>query len=113
MITPGGDWHVRLAALAEKDFRHILRWSTEHFGAAQARDYARTLTTTLQDLSFGPEIPGVRHRDEISPGLMTLHVAHNRRRGRHFVMFRVSAEQVRHIDVLRILHDAMDLPAHA
>ncbi|WP_322046211.1 type II toxin-antitoxin system RelE/ParE family toxin [Paraburkholderia sp. J67] len=112
MTARKGDWHVRLADLAVNDFRSIVRWTAEQFGTAQAQDYARTLSSTLQDLTSGPNLPGVRRRDEIARGLMTLHVARNRRKGRHFVMFRVFSEESRSIDVLRILHDAMDLTIH-
>ncbi|WP_321817766.1 MULTISPECIES: type II toxin-antitoxin system RelE/ParE family toxin [unclassified Paraburkholderia] len=112
MSTVKGDWHIALADLAQQDFRNILRWTAEKFGQTQTRDYALTISTTLQDLSFGPDMPGVRQRNEIGPGIMTLHVARNRRRGRHFVVFRVSEKEKQRIDVLRILHEAMDLPAH-
>jgi toxin ParE1/3/4 len=37
-------------------------------------------------------------------------VAREGRRGRHFVLFRAGPEQT--IEVLRILHDAMDLSRH-
>jgi toxin ParE1/3/4 len=105
-------WTVRLTESAENDFRNIVSWTTEQFGPAQARSYATTLSLALQDLSAGPALPGARARDEILSGLMTLHVARNRRKGRHFVMFRVNAEVAQTIDLLRILHDAMDLPQH-
>jgi toxin ParE1/3/4 len=45
--------------------------------------------------------------------LFTLHVARKRRRGRHFILFRADTNPNRGlIDVLRILHDAMDLERH-
>ncbi|MDR3100141.1 MAG: type II toxin-antitoxin system RelE/ParE family toxin [Paraburkholderia sp.] len=106
------DWTVRLTESASNGFSHIVRWTSEQFGPVQGRAYATTLSLALQDLMSGPSLPGVRARDEIMAGLMTLHVARNRRKGRHFIMFRISATQVRTIDVLRILHDAMDLPQH-
>ncbi|QBQ98546.1 type II toxin-antitoxin system RelE/ParE family toxin [Paraburkholderia pallida] len=89
-----------------------MSWTIEQFGFAQGHAYAITLSLALQDLTNGPSLPGVRARDEIVSGIMTLHVARNRRKGRHFVMFRVHAKDARTIEVLRILHDAMDLPQH-
>lgn len=42
-----------------------------------------------------------------------LHVARNGRKGRHFIMFRVEdIEEENQIDVLRLLHDSMDLERH-
>ncbi len=106
-------WTVRLSAAAEADFRQILRWTVDHFGSAQARIYAETLSTALKDLCAGPSIIGVKERPEIGSNIWTLHVARNGRKGRHFIMFRVGAAQdSKVIDVLRLLHDGMDLAKH-
>lgn len=60
-----------------------------------------------------PETADARRRDEIRENLMALHVARRGRKGRHFVLFRILQEDDDHIvQVLRILHDAMDLPRH-
>jgi toxin ParE1/3/4 len=107
-----GAWTVRLTRSAESDFSNIVRWTAEQFGPAQARAYANTLSLALQELTGGPHLHGVRQCDDILPGLLTLHVARNRRKGRHFIMFRIHAEDTRILDVLRILHHAMDLPPH-
>ncbi|MBI3100629.1 MAG: type II toxin-antitoxin system RelE/ParE family toxin [Burkholderiales bacterium] len=106
-------WTVRLSAAAEADFRQILRWTVDHFSSAQARIYAETLSTALKDLCAGPSIIGVKERPEIGSNIWTLHVARNGRKGRHFIMFRVGAAQdSKVIDVLRLLHDGMDLAKH-
>jgi toxin ParE1/3/4 len=57
---------------------------------------------------------GARERSEIGKVLFTLHVARNGHKGRHFVLFRIGpSKSQRHIEVLRLLHDAMDLKLHA
>jgi toxin ParE1/3/4 len=104
---------VRLTAAAEADFEEILRWTADQFGEEQARIYAETITAALNDLAAGPTIVGARSRDDILKGLFTLHVARKSRKGRHFVMFRVGrTADGEVIDVLRLLHDAMDLQRH-
>ena len=109
----GNSWTVRLSAAAEADFRQILRWTMENFGSVQARNYADTLSSALKALSAGPAIIGVKERPEIGNDIRTLHVARNGRKGRHFVMFRIgSIEGGDVIDVLRLLHDSMDLERH-
>lgn len=114
MTTEARVWPVRLAAAAEADFQDILRWTTERFGVAQAEIYAETLSSAVAALTAGPTVLGARRRDEIGKGLFTLHVARSRRKGRHFVVFRIGHDQGREvIEVLRLLHDAMDLPRHA
>jgi toxin ParE1/3/4 len=104
---------VRLSATAEADFRQILRWTVDHFGSAQARVYADTLSSALQALNAGTSVLGVKERPEIGSNIWTLHVARNGRKGRHFIMFRVAgAQDGKVIDVLRLLHDSMDLERH-
>jgi len=106
-------YRVRLTARAEADVAEILEWSARQFGEAQARHYVETLTRAIEALSEGPWVPGAKARDEIGAGLLTLQVARKGRRGRHFLLFRVGREAGRQvIDVLRVLHDAMDLARH-
>lgn len=102
-------WTVRLSDTADADYDDILRWTARRFGAGQAASYAELLAATLARLERGPSILGARHRDEIGAGLRTLHVG---QRGRHVILFRVGSEVDRTIDVLRILHDAMDFARH-
>lgn len=104
------EWTVRLGRQAEQDFVEILRWTKSSFGEVQARTYAESISLAIQALKDGPEIVGSRLRDEIEPGIRTLHVARLGRKGRHLVVFRVGGDQT--IDVLRLLHDSMDLPRH-
>jgi len=113
-VTAGSrTWSVRLAAAADADVHDILRWTTETFGTGQARAYAETLSAAVEALTAGPGIVGVRSREDIAEGLFTLHVARNRRKGRHFLIFRLSRMEGREvIEVLRILHDAMDISRH-
>ncbi len=103
-------WRVRLTASAEADLLDIAAWTAEHFGPRQAAFYMETLTQAVEALHEGPDILGARARDEIAPGIRTLHVARQGRRGRHFVLFRVAPGRV--IEVLRLLHDSMDLSRH-
>lgn len=102
-------WQVRLGSDAGRDLVRIVRRTRETFGLRQAEVYAETLRAALTALEDGPDIAGSKARDDVQPGFRTLHVARGRRRGRHFVMYRVGAGM---IDVLRILHDAMDLARH-
>ena len=103
-------WAVRLAEKAEHDLLDALVWTTDQFGALQADDYLETLTLALEALTDGPNIVGSKVRDDIGLGIRTLHVARLGRKGRHFVVFRIADAQT--IDVIRLLHDSMDLAKH-
>lgn len=106
-------WNIRLTQTAEADFQHIIRWTVTHFGRRQGKTYAKTLTLAISDLFNGPDILGVRQREDVGSGIFTLHVARKGRRGRHFLVFRVGhSVSAPTIDVLRILHEAMDLERH-
>jgi toxin ParE1/3/4 len=105
---------VRLTAAAESDFLGVVAWTLERFGNTQARTYAETLSAAIDSLTAGPAIAGIRERSDIGKGLFTLHVARGGRKGRHFLLFRIGTDrEERWIEVLRILHDAMDLQRHA
>lgn len=105
----GESWRVRLGAEAEKDFARILTHTASTFGPRQTEIYRAVLTDALTALLAGPDVPGSAARDEIMPGLRSLHVARQGRKGRHFILYRASAGA---IEVVRILHDAMDLARH-
>ena len=103
-------WKVRVGVEAEKDFVRILKYTADTFGERQASIYKAKLADAIAALESGPEAPGSVCRDEILPNLRSLHVARHRRGGRHFIMYRATTGQV--IEVVRILHDAMDLARH-
>jgi toxin ParE1/3/4 len=103
-------WRVRLGAAAELDFANILKWTAENFGARQSRIYRDTLVLAIGELAEGPDPTGSKARNEIMPGLRTLHVARRGRRGSHFLMYRAAPERT--IELVRILHDRMDFKRH-
>jgi toxin ParE1/3/4 len=88
----------------------ILQWTAEQFGRRRASIYRETLIDALSALSADPFVTDSHARDEIRPGLRTIHVARHGRRGRHFVLYRISGRGT--IDILRILHDSMDIGLH-
>jgi len=103
-------WALRLGQQAARDYGEIVRWTVKSFGVQQAEIYAKTIALAMQALMDGPEIAGSNLREDIAPGIRTLHVARRGRKGRHFIVFRVGSAYT--IDVLRLLHDSMDLSRH-
>jgi toxin ParE1/3/4 len=107
---PRRRWRVRFGAQAERDLLDILQWTAETFGALQAVNYRTTLTQSVRELGVGPDTAGAKKRDDIGRGLYTLHVARHGRRGRHLLLYRVTDNLT--IEILRILHDSMELRRH-
>jgi toxin ParE1/3/4 len=105
----GQRWRVRLGAAAEVDFANILKWTTENFGARQSRVYRDTLVQAIGELTNGPDAAGSKAREDIMAGLCTLHIARGGR-GSHFLMYRAAPNST--IEIVRILHDRMDLQRH-
>jgi toxin ParE1/3/4 len=83
-------WHVHLSEAADQDFVGLLSWTRRTFGVRQAETYRDTIIAALTALADGPENAGGNTRDEISPGLYSLHVARRGRHGRHLVLYRVA-----------------------
>lgn len=112
-MTVSRDWEVQLADAAKADLRGIVDWTAEHFGDGQAKAYSSTISTAIRALTAGPDTIGVRSRDDLGKGVFILPVARSGRRGRHLIVFRVASDRnARTLQVLRVLHDAMDLPRH-
>lgn len=106
-----GAWTVRLVAVSERDFHEVIKRSAQDFGPRQAEVYAETLELAINALrDAGPEAIGVKERKEIGAGIYTLHAASHKRKASHFLVFRVL--EIRTIEILRILHDRMDLARH-
>jgi len=103
-------WEVILSQQAERDFRGILKWTAEQFGSDQVEVYRETLISALVALEAGPGVWGAKQRRDLGPGIGVLPVARGGRKGRHFIVFR--ALKACSLEVLRILHDSMDLPRH-
>jgi toxin ParE1/3/4 len=110
----GETWLVHLTDPAAADFAAILNWTAEQFGTDQTPIYAEILSDAIHSLRSGPEATGAKARVEIGKDIYTIHVARHKRRGRHFILFRARREMERAIiEVLRILHDSMELSKHA
>ena len=104
-------WTVRLTDQAAQDVEDILAWTFQQFGSQQLEIYTDAINDALEVLNEVPTAVGVRWHPELGEAMATLHVARQGRKGRHLLVFRVSApESV--VEVLRILHDSMDLSRH-
>jgi toxin ParE1/3/4 len=101
-------WTVDLAPDALEDVEEITRWTFHQFGLFRSRAYTEALTQVLADLVTGPSHPGVQRLD-IGPLIFSIHMARHYRRARHMVIFRVASHESRSIEVIRVLHDAMNL----
>jgi len=108
----------RLTQAAEADFIHILRASKQDFGLEAARRYKALISLALKDISENPALTGMRPFEQ---NVQLYHLRHSAKRAtlennkvkrpRHFIAYKHDA-LTNVIDIIRILHDAMDLEQH-
>lgn len=93
---------VRLSAAARRDLSGIWTYSAKRWDEAQADRYVRLFAESFDGLASGT-ITG-RGADDIRTGYFKLTV------GSHFIFYRMGAHDV--IEVVRILHQRMDIDRH-
>jgi toxin ParE1/3/4 len=92
---------VRLSPLAEYDLETIWTYTASKWSVEQADRYVQKVFAALQALSRGDCVG--RSAAGIRLGYLKYAV------GRHFLFFKLTAT---HLDVIRILHQRMDIEAH-
>jgi toxin ParE1/3/4 len=107
-----------VTATARRDLFVLLATSRVRFGEEAQHRYRLLLEQAIADVATDPRRPGVGRLDEM-PGevwvyhsrraVTRLQPAHRVHRPRHVPVFRLRGEN---LEILRILHDAMDLPRH-
>jgi toxin ParE1/3/4 len=100
---------VRLTREAERDLRAIILWTTKRFGTRQAAVYGELIDHAVRAIGKAPLMALSKAREEVGPGIRTLHIGSFSGRGCHILLYRISGEA---IVVGRILHDGMELKNH-
>ena len=106
-----------IAPSAEADIDDILEWSAFRFDPAIRDGYEALIDAAITQLLDEPERPGSHTPDRLRGQVRTYHLAAARdavpgdvrriEKPRHFVIYRVVGSE---LHVVRILHDALDLP---
>ncbi len=86
---------------AQADIADIWDYTVERWGIAQAERYVRLLEATISDLSASPKRG--RACDEIRRGYRKYPA------GSHVVFYKISGVD---IDIIRILHQRIDIDSH-
>ncbi len=105
---------IRHTATADSDLQSILEWTLDAFGRPAMERYSRLICQALLDLAEDPDCPGAQ---QAADTLLIYHLRHSRTRSctphvhrpRHLILFRTTRT---HVEILRYLHDAMDLEQH-
>ncbi|WP_438302079.1 type II toxin-antitoxin system RelE/ParE family toxin [Pseudomonas sp. NMS19W] len=97
------------------DIADTLRFTEVRLGESVRNRYREVLQETFLALAAQPALVGSKMRDELSPGLRSLHLSFNMLqmtdgralRPRHIVFYRTGTDQI--VEILRVLHDAMEV----
>lgn len=111
-------YEIDLTPAARVDIVDALGWSLENFGESVRDGYNALIFATLDAIGSNPNLVGSHDRSDLAAGLRMVHLRTGRdevspavRRiasPRHFVVYRQVDEVVQ---VVRLLHDAMDISA--
>lgn len=107
----------RLTQEAETDIAGIAAWSRAQFGDGARRRYVALIAAAILDVASNPDRVGHSPRPELGDEIRTWHIRLSRRRSttgtvrqpRHVLVHRREGDVV---TILRVLHEAMDLPLH-
>ncbi|HCD6285279.1 TPA: type II toxin-antitoxin system RelE/ParE family toxin [Pseudomonas aeruginosa] len=108
----------RISHDAQADIIDILRFTHNRFGDAARRRHQALIGAALEAVATDPQLVCSISREELGAGLRIIHLIYCRSipnvgkvvRPRHFVFYRVATDQV--LEVVRVLHDSMDLDQH-
>ena len=90
-----------LSPAAQADLESIWDYSRRHWGEAQAETYTRSIQAACEALAEGTLVS--RSAEEVRAGYRKVAV------GSHVMFFRVQADVV---EIVRILHQSMDVDRH-
>ena len=104
----------RLSAAADADIVNILRDSRSRFGGDQMSRYQALLMRAADLAGEAPMRVGSVARDDLLPGLRSLHIsaAARRRGGAAHLLLYVVADGPAPVLILRVLHERMDPARH-
>lgn len=92
---------ILLSPRAHGDIEHIWQYSAQNWGIEQAELYIRQIAAHIEQLSTHPHL--ARPCPEIRPGYAKY------RTGAHFLYLRRQNDA---LEVIRILHESMDVAQH-
>ena len=105
---------LRISGPARRDIAAALTWSEANFGGPARDRYQAVIRQALANIATGMAKAAVL-RPELGEGLQLYHLRHARgspadvRQPRHLIAFRIEGDVA---IILRLLHEAMDLPSH-
>jgi toxin ParE1/3/4 len=93
--------HIIISPKATRDLIRIATYTDKQWGQKQRKKYLEQLKTRIQKLAKTPTLGRQHHELPESP--------YGYNEGRHVIFYRLTAHG---IEIIRVLHDAMDFIQH-
>ncbi len=108
---------LKLSELATSDIEDAWLYTAKTYNADQADDYDTLIWQALRDIRDEPTGPTSRAREDLGAGLRQYHISASKNRSRariksprHMIFYRMGTDGM--IEVVRVLHDAMEPSEH-
>jgi toxin ParE1/3/4 len=108
---------LRRTTRAVEDLENCIFWSATHFGLSAAHRYKKLLEVSLLAIVNDAALSGSKPIEGFQCNVRIYHIRHSRKNAevsgkivknpRHFIVYQKVDDQT--IDILRVLHDSMDL----
>jgi toxin ParE1/3/4 len=92
---------------ARRDIADVLRYTTDRWGKAQAREYRDLINDALKVIAADPDRGKLRGA---RPGILSHHIKQPGRNARHILFYRIGRDGS--VEIVRFLHDSMDFDRH-
>jgi toxin ParE1/3/4 len=104
----------KISQAAQDDLETILASSEQRWGVDARERYATLLVAAMRKIARDPSGAVTKARDELLPGIRSLHSRFAGRRGLvqqpvHVLFFRLNGPE---IEIVRVLHERMDPLTH-
>jgi toxin ParE1/3/4 len=99
---------VVFTAAAKTDIQRVIRYTRQRWGPQQVLAYRELILEARNRLEATPSIG--HHREGLPPDGQVFHIGQPGKPASHFFLYQVV--QGKTVVVLRMLHEAMDMPRH-
>lgn len=92
---------------ARRDIADVLRYTSDRWGKAQAREYRDLIGDALRAVAADPSCGTVRGS---RPGILSYPIKQLGRDARHILFYRITGAGS--VEIVRLLHDSMEFDQH-
>lgn len=101
---------VRFTTTAAADISSVLAFTLQNFGQVKWLQYQELLATAIDAIADNPMSPASAALAGLPAGYRKMHISRRGRKARHLLCYHVIDDDW--VEILRLLHDSMDVRQH-